>query len=874
MARASRLNEGTLEGKGKESKQTLQGVFNALVPPEKKGDSEIQSFNQSINKSINSGARRAGRVGSGLISFSPSLPFLFSFPSRVLLVPPWDPPLYNSTSHSTRGDHSSNPLHPGRAGAAIVSVIISHSFSLPRLNMIEDLPLALRRTRRSITAAGAVATCSNHGQTTPPQTPLRTRSKRLRFSASGLTPLPKADVGNTDSNNNNNNTAPSTGLTPFIRRTTLAPGLTSSTRRRRYSGPAASAHADVFSPYRDTGYTGQVNFLPLRQVLDGRVKRRIRRNGLSEEMHAISADKKRRTQQTQAEMDALRAEVAAKDAEIRRLSGETAVADEENETVDDLKREVAKLRRNLNRPAPVLVRASSVDSDATEIDWSRSTGREQQASGDCFQMDVDFDDNETVDDHVFSDETMAELACSTPSRRATDVRQSFPTPPSTSPRFRLRSPVFRAPMTPTSHASIQAQLPDPERQDLEDELASLNLEVAKLTHTLSTYESLTTRLSSKLAPYVPMPPSCAAEAIQRSRSPTGQTEAQLNTLLMTLMDRTKALTTLHASLTTLGFSGTAPADIVAALRSAFRAARLELEYLEPGESALPLTAAGAEVLDLLLTRLRELARQNLEKDDVIDEYTEAEASLRTQLSARVEAMDAMRGEIGALRDKVKLRNMRIRELETGMDKLRASVKGYTGDIAELEALAQRLEGELDTARKAVGKEAEEGLVAEQGWLGAMKRKDTTAMLLEGKLAHALKQVAELKAQLVAQQEDVVNNHHQLQQQQQQQQNEEAAAAAAAFEPEREDARVAELRAEVEEVSEALRRARETVLALQGGNDGVLLLEAEEQRAQAKSVFETMRAEMERAVRMGVRLMATPPPNSPVGMGMGMDSVGN
>lgn len=706
--------------------------------------------------------------------------------------------------------------------------------------MTQDLPLALRRPRRSITVA-----CPSPDQPTPPQTPSRSsaRSKRVRFSAKDLTTNAKANI---DNNNTTTTTTAgaSTGLTPFIRRTTLTPGL-SSTKKRRYSSTAATDQPNVFNPHRDTGYNGQVTFTPLRQVLDGRVKRRIRRNGLSEEMNVISAEKKRRTQRTQAEMDALRAQLAAKDAEIRRLSGETEIGNEvDNESVDDLKREVERLRRNLNRPAPALIRASSVDSDATEIDWSRSTEGEQ-VSGDCLQMDVDFDDNETVEDHVFSDETMAELACSTPSRRATHPRHSFPTPPSTSPRFRLRSPVFSAPITPTSHASVQVRLPDPDNQDLEDEVASLNLEVEKLTHTLSTYESLTTRLSSKLAPYSPAPPSSAAEAIQRSRSPALQTEAQLNTLLTTLADRTAALTTLHTSLSGLGFPGTASSDIITALRSAFRAARLELEYLEPGESALPLTAAGAEVLDLLLTRLRELARQNLEKDDVIDEYSEAEASLRTQLTARVEAMDAMRVEIGTLKEKVKLRNMRIKELETGMEKLRASVKGYTGDIAELEALAQRLEGELDEARKSMGTEAEEGLAAEEGWLGAMKRKDTTAVLLEGRLAHALNQVAELKAQL-AQQQDAATNQYD---------NEEAGAALASRE---DNVKVAELQAEVEEVSAALRQARETVASLQGEN-GVL----EEERVRAKSVFDTMRAEMERAVRMGVRLMATPPPNSPV-----------
>ena len=59
--------------------------------------------------------------------------------------------------------------------------------------------------------------------------------------------------------------------------------------------------------------------------------------------------------------------------------------------------------------------------------------------------------------------------------------------------------------------------------------------------------------------------------------------------------------------------------MITALSSGFRAARLELEYLTPGEIALPLTSHGAEVLDLLLTRLRELAKKGKENDDAIDE---------------------------------------------------------------------------------------------------------------------------------------------------------------------------------------------------------------------------------------------------------------
>lgn len=654
-------------------------------------------------------------------------------------------------------------------------------------------------------------------------TPSRGAKKRVRFS----------DPGPSEASSSS-----STGLTPSLRRTTLLSNTPTSTSKRRQRLSSADACLD-----RAACEEVQITFLPLRQVIDGRVKRRIRRNGLSEEMNMVTAEKRRKAQQTKAEMDALRAEVAAKDAQIRRLSGLTAVnmdCDDEDaeteieggreegeneESIDELKRQVEELRNALKSPAP-----SSRSSHAHILGWNEAAG------GECYHSDMELDYDDSDDEYGFGDSTMADLVCSTPSRRPANMRHSFPTPPSTgSPPPRLgtpnseeqrRSPPSSVPGTAST--GVQVQLSDDEKRELEEELASLHLEIAKLTSTLEAYEAVTSRISDKLSPFSEDVANggshrtgSAAEAILASRSPAVRVEVQLNNLLKTFASRSAALSQIDSRLQDLGFPGSNPTEILASLSSSFRTVRLELEYLTPGEIALPLTSAGAAVLDMLLCRLRDLARQGVEDQDVIEEYQHLEKSLRRQLVTRVEAMDDMRAEITTLKDKVKLRNLRIRELEMGVDKLKASVKTYTRDISELETLAQGLEADLDASNKK-NTESEESTAA-----------------LEEKLSLALEQTSHLKEQmehLRAQQRELHTRHQ-----------EERSALGA-----ERDA----LRQEVGSVNEALRAASERIRKLEVER-GLLSERLGVEKSKARAAIEAVKEELGKAMRMGEDLLASP-----------------
>ncbi|KAK5662175.1 hypothetical protein OQA88_8080 [Cercophora sp. LCS_1] len=713
-------------------------------------------------------------------------------------------------------------------------------------------PIAPRRSLRNsagpstLHSATSGATEQTSGSSTPGRKPRA--KKRVRFSDPGPVLAEFEDEL-------------STGLTPMVRKTSLG-----NRGPRRHSTPArlsrnTSRDADAHDP---SSPLTEVHFLPLRQVLDGRVKRRLRRSGLSEEMNNIYAERRKRAQETKAEVERLKAELAERDEEIQKLHDETV--DMDTDRVWELEQEVETLKRELASYS--VVHQPTPSSPACE--WT--VAARDPFSDDFMQLDGD-----DGDDDVFGDTTMADLVCSTPSRRA---RGSFPTPPATSPTAAgLPTPSprsLRHPPTPCSHAGVQASLPDLEKQALEDELASLQLEVSKLTTTLESYASLTTRLSEKLAPYPPITP-----AGSTSDHPSTDIEGRLKHVLQTLSDRTAALFDLNNSLSGLGFSGSDASEIVNSLKSAFRAARLELEYLSPGEVTLPLTSAGAAVLDLLLERLRDLAKKSRESDDAIDEYHEIEQSLRQQLGARVDAMKILHDEFTRMDSECQQKEARISELEVGIERLKGAVQRYTRDVSELETLVQRMDGELEAsnAERLGEKAAFEQVAREQA--EAMVEKEDALSDLEAKLSATVEQTVSLQAQFSEMQaahatalEELKSNHKAETARLTKTQGQTLALR---------DARVMELRLEIDRVNDSLRAAHETIrqLRVENGklteqNDKLtsenveLGSKREVDKRKAKEVIDSMKAELERVVRMSEGFLAGTPkkPKRSIGVGAG------
>jgi len=665
--------------------------------------------------------------------------------------------------------------------------------------MEEDLPIALRRPRRSIARQDLPGPVGARSVKTPKKS-----KKKVRFSDPGPAYTTPDDVL-------------STGLTPMVRRTSLA----SSTCRRIHrqctpSRMCSSGSGNSKTP--DTPFSGTMTFLPLRQVLDGRVQRRLRRNGLSEEMNIINQEKRRRARESQEEISRLRDELREKDLEIHRLQNETIVLD--TERIWDLERQVVELRAQLAERSGV----STQPNDESRYDWTVMARDPFVRNPYGYVDDMDVATVENDDREEFGDATMADLQCSTPTR----ARNSIPTPPATSP-FAMPTPSSCAlplPLpTPMSHVGVQAYLPDPERQYLEDELASLQLEVCKLNTTLESYQALAARLNGNLASF-------ATENDVHDAAPEKEVEARLEGLLRALSDRTAALLEVTSSLSQLGFPGNDASEIIASLAAGFRTARLELEYLTPGEITLPLTSHGAEILDLLLTRVRDLAKRAKEDETAIDEYHDIELSLRQQLTARVTVMDNLTADLKKAQEQLSEKDTKIAELEVGLDRLKGAVNSYVCDMAELESLVERLEAE-DKERQA----GHEKLLAANREIIVSKESYTSE--LEAKLRDAMAQADELRSQVDGFQtaRASVNKQH---------------GAALALR----DARVTELRGEIDSINESLRSAHETIRSLRI-DKSMLETKISDEKLKAKQVIDSMRDELQRVVRAGQDMLETP-----------------
>ena len=529
-------------------------------------------------------------------------------------------------------------------------------------------------------------------------------------------------------------------------------------------------------------------------------------------MNTICEERKQRGQKARAEIERLKEELAEKDEEIARLHDETVVLD--TDRVWNLEQQVAALKKELSSRSGVEQAPSS-----PIYEWTRAA--RDPFADEFTELDMDIDDDDDDDDDEFGEATMAELACSTPTRR---MHTSFPTPPATSPEpAEIPTPCKRM-FAARLDTAIQASFPDPEKRQLEEELESLQLEIRKLTTTLESYSSLTSKLSDKLAPF-----STHSLSEEESSSSTSQPdiEAHLTTILQTLSDRTAALDELNTTLKTLGFSGSDAFEVIESLRSSFRTARLELEYLTPGEITLPLNSAGAEVLDLLLTQLRALAKKHREADESIDEYHSLELSLRQQLSARVDVMDNLSAKLTTAERDAQQKDARIADLELGLDRLKSSVRAYTRDLAGLEALVEKMEGELAASNADV------------------RQKTAVVTSLEANLSTALGQIAALQSQLAAAStthEQTILNH-----------KTEVAALVRAhgIHLSQRDTRMATLRFEVDRIMAVLVATQEAVQKLRVEN-GTLVREkqavlerTEREREQARGVVEGVRMELER-----------------------------
>ena len=201
---------------------------------------------------------------------------------------------------------------------------------------VDDRP-AVVRSKRGTTVGTSLPASKSGCISTPPATPERSK-KRVRFSD----PRPETELESVSA---------SSGLTPFIRRTTL------------FSSAPPAAHHIPPTTLRNRGdygipISGTIQFEPLRQMLDGRVKRRLRRHRLSEEANNIELETRREVKLLRTEVERLKSQLEARCAEIQSIRDMEDLGDQEEPgnpiaeltaRVQELELQVAGLKAELHQ---------------------------------------------------------------------------------------------------------------------------------------------------------------------------------------------------------------------------------------------------------------------------------------------------------------------------------------------------------------------------------------------------------------------------------------------------------------------------------------------------------------------------------------------
>ncbi|KAL4891761.1 hypothetical protein BDV59DRAFT_181689 [Aspergillus ambiguus] len=516
-----------------------------------------------------------------------------------------------------------------------------------------------------------------------PLSPAASRMTRLSATSSCKTPRqPRKKVRFSDPGPQlQNGPDYSTGLTPALLRTSFEepndadgmPQTPSNRLRRRRSTPLPRSRVslDPLWPARLPSPERVVQFTPLRQILDSRTRRRIRRVGLSDEINQLEREKRETVQYEKTlqsllrERDALRHELEL--AKHNRLPESPAYSEEmtcmpPQARIENLEEENSKLRDELS--------FSSVQSAHNQSDVASTEA-----------------DTIIINDSAFDGSTM--LISNSP-----DMRGLSEHPPSVPDDITLSSHGFSNVNAPTQ-AFFHGCGSDA------DELAlSADLETAKIEK-----KQLFNAFRNRLSAFVGTP----IESHLRQSSPPpdflDRSLPALTEILTRASDATSALNSVKEELSDFGFPGSNVDEIMVQMRDRFRWARLQLERAVPGETPHASLHDGNSTLSALVSRVELLVKSLGDEQKLHEAAVGREKTLRGHFNAALSRYEAAAQKVQVLeetisssaRDMLHTR-MRMQELENesreqavGIDRLNAALSTYRAEVTSLEKLVTELE---------------------------------------------------------------------------------------------------------------------------------------------------------------------------------------
>lgn len=434
-------------------------------------------------------------------------------------------------------------------------------------------------------------------------------------------------------------------------------------------------------------------------MLDERCKRRIRRNGLSEEGNDHDADKK-----TKADLEK---QLEAKDKELRKLREELdavrtthpsdAPSMEEgtsSQRIDEVEAELTALRESFNAAIDANGEFEDIDWNHVNVHKAGVTPGPQSEGGDTIQIWED-DDAGAADIGTTTDAQPdygqdAELLAMALDLEAAkhEKRQLFQD---------VRHQLPGSSANPSASFEF-ADSPSNSQQNLNQSLNSLPSPPKDFYRTLSATLKATT---------------CRAE------------DAEL------------ALHNLDNELKSLGFKGSDASGVIAEIAAQFRKARLELERAVPGETVSAFE--NAMVLPEIITRVKSLMRQLEDKEAELKAMRGQQKTLRGNFEHAIMASDKSNRRVRDLENAIDTgaedmleTRMKVQALEKeGAEKdksisaLITALEKYREDVTKLEQLVTQLEGEMvfkiQEARDGVAVEKEQQLLDLEAKVAAEER---------------------------------------------------------------------------------------------------------------------------------------------------------
>lgn len=499
----------------------------------------------------------------------------------------------------------------------------------------------------------------------------------------------------------------------------------------------------------------------------------------------------------------MREELAAKDLEVQSMRDDQDIASQiEGESeltlntssspstkIQELERVIVQLRAELQ---------SKEDDDATIDDpnWT-------MAAKDPFDFEDDDDNTITNYDLEF---TYNDEMVTTPTR----LNTSFPSPPSTVPNTPSRSASMGAGIQATFTIVV-----DQEKQQLKQQLETLQADVLNLTSTIEFNQDHHSRLEQKLFGFLP-----AEESHDTSLdSALDGVLTQLALSQSQAIENKNAFSALGEEVNNLGFPSSGPEETLEIIARQFRQARLDLEYLTPGE--IPEGFENHKLLDMLVSRIKVLVKKSKRNDEIIDEYHEQEVSLRQQLSTRIDIGESLNKELYLTNNEINNLKDELDQADTSNERLQSALEGYRQEVSALEKLIEKVEA--DGYGKEQRLEAEIADLQEQFQTEVLEH-DTTRAVDEGKdmirdelerrLTSVMEAHSQVQAQVAALEMSISEKDQTIKQLESSTSDREKSHGQALA---LRDARVSELRQELQRINSSLENAHSAIASLRKSN---------------------------------------------------------